>query len=211
MTRKLDLLQDCNDQRIPASQFKETFCNRCRNSQCVNAKWADSVWLQRMMTQEDKLIIRPNFAHPLDPKFEPIRGLHFREVTTEEIVLNSRDPWAGPGVHMATPDTATLKADAVDRAVAALGGKPVASTMDVVTTPDVVLEPPRVDPPNVEQPNVMAMNTPFNPNGVMLDGSDPVPQTGKKPIFAPEAIDPWAPPPPKPKIVPVGAKIKMGS
>lgn len=157
-----------------------------------------------MLTQEERLLLNPNFAHEKDPKFEHIRGLHFRSLSQDEIVLNARNPWAGPGVHLATPDMKTVRSDTVDLAIAALGGKSLGS--QPVSTPTIPLPLPVKTQSSPEvKPAGLAMNVPYVDAGVMLDGSHPSAK-GK----AVEEVDPWAPQPPKPKVVPVGAKIKMG-
>ena len=205
MTRNLDLLQECNDQKVPVADFKAAFCSRCRNTQCVNARGSESRWIQRIGTQEERLLIHPNFADDRDPRFDSIRGLHFRSLGQEEIVLNSRDPWAGPGVHMASPDTKTHRSDAVDQAVAALVGKPVLPTR-VESQPPPVLTPTPKPQPSTPVTSGLAMNVPFEESGVMLDGTPP--KSTEKSVSVVD--DPWAPPPPKPMVVPVGAKIRLG-
>lgn len=227
-TRKLDLLHDCNDQRIPVKDFKATFCNRCRNNQCVNSGWATSTWEGRISTQVERLF------NPLqdtgDSKFDPIRAMHFKEVV-EAIVLRRRaDPWSGPGVHLAepSPDTATSQTveDAVSRLAEARGKKANVSGIEVQQetpldqNPDpVVVSPvvvaPLVQPPRVvltEAPSVAVAtskvsrtNTEFPDEGVMIGGA-PV-QTGA-PQVGPTAVDPWETKK-KPNIVPRGAKIRM--
>ena len=53
-------------------------------------------------------------------------------------------------------------------------------------------------------------NIPAPSGGVMLDGTRPVPPAARPATPAPAAVDPWAPPPAKPKVVPVGGKVVLG-
>lgn len=221
-TRKLDLLHDCNDQRIPVKDFTAIFCNRCRNNQCVNSGWATSTWEGRINTQVERLF------NPLqdtgDSKFDPIRAMHFKEVV-EAIVLRRRaDPWSGPGVHLAepNPDTATSQTveDAVSRLAEARGKKANVAGIEVQQetpldqTPDPVVVAPVVQPPifvretpsvAVSTHKVSCTNTEFPDEGVMIGGA-PV-QTGASQAN-PTGVDPWETKK-KPNIVPRGAKIRM--
>jgi hypothetical protein len=62
-----DLYLQCNDQGLmSAEKFEETFCNQCKNRECVRAGWAFSNWDKRILTQEDRLLINPNIASKED-------------------------------------------------------------------------------------------------------------------------------------------------
>ena len=216
---KLDMLQECNDQHIPPKDFMQTFCVRCRNTQCVNAGWAGSSFEYRMATQVDRLLIHPNKALPDDPKYSPIRALHFLEVA-EAIVLQRReDPWAGPGVHLAEPPRKTATHPTVEEAVSKLAATKGRRPPTMVTVEEEAPMGPSPEPPpmqTVPAPVVPApvvvpvqpvvahpmVNTEFPEEGVMIGGGPP-PVGGPAPV-----VDPWAPKP-KPNIVPRGAKIKM--
>lgn len=215
-----DLLGECNSEHLPPAEFKNLFCQRCRNQSCGNAGWSGSVWTERMSTQVDRLLNNPIIADGADPKFTNVRALRFLEIAPP-LVINSRDPWEGPGkgvVHLAEPDQQVATALAVDAAVKALTGRevrapepapslPVAPPPVVVVTPPtplpIVVPPPRAAPAS---PPVRTINTEWAEEGVMIDGSPveaqrPVPQV---------AVDPWAPAAPPAKVVSAGARIKMG-
>ena len=215
-TMKRDLLHECNDQRIPAKDFTQTFCARCRNHDCVNAGWAGSVFEKRVSTQVERMLTNPIMARPEDSRFDPVRAMHFVEVA-EAIVLRRReDPWAGPGVFLAEPDpsivTLPTVEDAVTKLAEARGKKPPAVSISTEPEPEIPIEalpqpppPPAVTP--VLPPVVVsrpAANTDFPEDGVMIGGAPP--PTRQEPVSA----DPWAPKP-KHNIVPAGAKIRMGS
>lgn len=229
--RKLDLLPECNDQHIAPNEFKSTFCRMCRNNTCVNAQWAGSMWEQRVSTQVARLLTEPAFADERDGRFDHIRALNFIGVDAP-LVINSADPWQGPKDTTPAPikNPSTL---AVDAALAALGRKtPPASPIfvdtktlpvvkvDTPTLPRIEVQPrkpayqppdpqpptPRATPPAPQSPDLvgMAMNTEFPDGGVMIDGT-PVEATAPR---TPPAHDPWSPV--SGKVVPAGARIKMG-
>ena len=226
--RKLDLFQECNDQHVAAKDFMAAFCNRCKNPQCVHAGWSVSSWSERMATQVDRLLNYPLIADPKDPKWENIRKIHFME---PEPSLTLRDPWAGPEVHLARLENQRTTSDLVDHAVSVLTGNLnlVAKDVPRVTVPEPVISEPVVSNapttmqpvdtvPVTEKPVVsppktplvhMDMNTRFPDVGVMVGGGA-APGVLTKPQQSAQAIDPWAPKTVKGKLVPPGAKIKMG-
>lgn len=60
-----DLFNDCYSgvhQKMPPEQFKQAFCNVCQNSSCQNSKTGRSLWVTRIMTQEEVLLRNPKFA-----------------------------------------------------------------------------------------------------------------------------------------------------
>jgi hypothetical protein len=229
--QKLDLLRDCNDQQIPPREFMGIFCNRCRNASCVNAGWSGGKWVDRMVTQVDRLLSHPNFADPSADKFDPLRTLDFREVSEAVVIRTKADPWAGPQeVHLADPGVETSSNRIVEDAVRALSASRSgveAPPPRVEPIPDPTPPPPPPAPPVPERKNPShfrapepeptppprvpvterMVNTPFPQGGMMIDGSPP-------PTNAPSGVDPWAPPSSatnsKPIRVGVGAKVKMG-
>jgi len=236
--RKLDLLEDCNDQRIPPKEFMGIFCKRCRNSTCVNSGWSESRWQDRISTQVDRLLTNVLFADPNDPNYKDIRALPFKEVAAPIYVIGG-DPWAGPSVHFADPEKSTSQHAEVERAISALAetrGKapPRAVVASEPVSPEVLLGTPEAEPrpnPSPASPNASPKpeaaprpnpahfrntetrdsNTEFPAEGLMLDGSPPPPAPPPPSAGGPPPVDPWAAPTsPAPRRVPVGAKIKMG-
>lgn len=207
---KKDLLQECNDQRIPPKDFMQTFCVRCRNADCVNAGWADSLFDGRVATQVERLITNPTRARAEDSRFDPIRALRFLEVPAAIALRRGADPWAGPEVHLAEPDSQVSSSVAVEAAVAKLaeskGRLPtVVAVESEPALPSSVTVPSPPDPPapTPPRPPPVAVNTEFPEEGVMLGGGPP-------PTAPSPAVDPWAPKP-KVHVVPPGAKVRMGS
>jgi hypothetical protein len=221
---KPDLLNECNDQKVPPREFKEMFCKRCRNQTCANAGWSSSPFDERVRTQVDRLLINPFQARPEDTRFDPIRAMHFVEVAAAIAIARRADPWAGPGVHLAELNPETVKSQVVEEAVSKLAearGRgspaPTAVTVEVeeplvptepvtekAPEPPVVTRPaPAVKPLPVVNPRAPEMiNTSFPEEGMMIGGGPSSPKV-------PAEEDPWAP---KPKliVVPLGAKIRMG-
>lgn len=235
--QKLDLLRECNDQQLPPREFMGIFCNRCRNAACVNAGWSGGRWVDRMLTQVDRLLDHPQFADPNTEKFDPLRKLDFRELSEAIVLRTKADPWGGPEVHFADPDRETASNQIVEDAVRALAAsrgvapppepKPAPPPKVETSPPEpkperrnpayfqqdpapASVEPPREPPKPVPVPLAERMaNTPFPAEGVMIGGGPP-----PAPPSPVGATDPWAAPPSSPSNksvkVAVGSKIKMG-
>jgi hypothetical protein len=233
--QKLDLLAGCNDQHLPPREFMGIFCKRCRNAACVNAGWSGGLWVDRMATQVDRLLVNPNFADPRDSKFDPLRELNFREISEALVLRTKADPWGGPEVHLADPTEGTSANRSVEDAVRALSASRMGAAPPALieaapppTPAPVVPEPPpaRRNPsyfldeaapepvkpaapakPAPTPPDAHAVNTPFPEEGVMIGGP---PTT---PMRSGPAVDEWAPPvadPSKKALkVAVGARVKM--
>lgn len=60
MTKKSDLLYECNDQGKSSLEFESMFCNFCKNTRCVRAGWSKTSWEDRINTQVQRLILHPN-------------------------------------------------------------------------------------------------------------------------------------------------------
>jgi hypothetical protein len=207
---KRDLLQECNDQRIPPKDFTQTFCVRCRNAECVNAGWASSSFEERVLVQVDRLLRNPVRARPEDSRFDAVRAQHFKEVSQAIVLRRREDPWAGPGVFLSEPDPAVVVSPTVEGAVARLAearGK-VPPTVEVAP-PEPVIAPPAPPPVVVVAAPLSppaSVNTEFPEEGVMIGGAPPSPDPRSTESLS---ADPWAPKPKRNVVLP-GAKIKMG-
>lgn len=187
--QKLDLLRECNDQQIPPREFMGIFCNRCRNSACANAGWSGGKWVDRMLTQVDRLLDHPQFADPSTEKFDPLRKLDFRELNEALVLRTKADPWGGPEVHLADPSAETSSNRIVEDAVRALSASRSGVQPEVAQPPaPPVPEPPVAQPTAPEPPPVRR-----NPAYFKTDSP-------------PEAV---APPPPQPKMAPVPVAERM--
>lgn len=75
--------------------FRKQFCAVCRNPACTNSIIGQSRWQTRVDTQEEKLLVNPQFGDPNDPRFFEIAGQAFedrlREVMAIEIASQKND------------------------------------------------------------------------------------------------------------------------
>jgi len=71
-----DLLEECisdlGQHEKDYKAFQETFCARCRNSECIHAQKANDAFTQRVKTQVDRLFNPPEVASNKDPKYAQI-------------------------------------------------------------------------------------------------------------------------------------------
>ena len=81
---KKDLLGECNDQKISEVEFTSIFCKRCKNKTCDRAGWASSSWEERISTQADRFLNRPNIVSQSESsRWEGIVDLESLEATGE--------------------------------------------------------------------------------------------------------------------------------
>ncbi len=67
--------------------FRKSFCALCRNPACSNSLVAGSKWQHRMDTQEDRLLINPQFGDPTDPRFSDLLQQDFKDRVREVMAL----------------------------------------------------------------------------------------------------------------------------
>lgn len=146
---KRDLLKECNDQGLPAQDFENLFCQRCKNRSCERAKWATSTWDERISTQMDRLILNPNISLQGDSSrwenianFTPISGESLGEI------------WGAPVEKAETPPEETLE--------------------EILAEAE---EPPPSKPEESPIKAVAAFNTP--PQNIMIGGGAPPPAPTK--------------------------------
>ena len=140
MSRKVDYLEECNDQRISIVEFKQIFCNRCRNTDCVNAGWSGSIWKGRMDTQVQALLEDPKFADLSNPKYAQIREADFPSLLHKAMRLEISDRKADwepvPEIDISNgkdeiANTATTSTvDEAIKKMAAIQGKPAPDLPD---------------------------------------------------------------------------------
>jgi hypothetical protein len=81
------------------ADLRNTFCSVCRNGECGHAMLAGNTWEQRMMTQEDRLLLHPTFADLQDPRWAHIRELDFPSMFREAIraqLADHQGDWSIP-------------------------------------------------------------------------------------------------------------------
>lgn len=210
--------------------FREMVCLRCRQPGCDLAGWAGDRFARRVSEQPDRMFQAeqrdpslPRYAHLVDFKDMLHRAMQLE-------VADRRGDWEVPEIPIvdgrvdkASPATSTAVDNAV-RAMAHAQGREAPDLPDphaaadeafVTETADLmgqVVEPEEPTPPPEDPPDSKPMrqapqvsrpqmpNTQIPAGGLMVDGATTEPQ---------RAADPWAPPKPKPDVVPVGAKIRM--
>jgi hypothetical protein len=98
---KPDFFDECFDPKagMTSDQFGQTFCRVCLNPECQRSSVDGSAWAQRIATQEERLLIRPNFADPNDPQYRDITRLDFRSMFREALaveIADRRNDWSIP-------------------------------------------------------------------------------------------------------------------
>lgn len=229
-----------SQQLVSDQEFQQVFCVRCRNTGCQLAAWGNSTFDRRVSTQVERLFNAqqadprlPKYAKILAAEFTEMLEHAMRIETAAQ-----RNDWEVPEINITdgqVEQASSQATAAVEAAVAGLSclegvqtepspnqqaallldqlqGCPP-SEQEVEDNPAQPLEDPGTDPEETSDSPVMsrhpprvfvppkAANTPQQLGGVVVGGG---------PERPPEVVDPWAAPPPKPKIVPVGAKIRMG-
>ncbi len=89
-----DLWDDCyadlHRKQSPES-FKKTFCDNCLNPGCRNSKAAGTSWMNRILTQEERLLRNPLFADPNDPIFASFKDFDFKDLWSKALALEISD------------------------------------------------------------------------------------------------------------------------
>jgi hypothetical protein len=101
MIRK-DLTEQCLSEiggKNTESFLRNNFCSRCQNKECSVSEFSNSLWENRVRTQEYRFFENPNIADPDDPKFETIRKLEFTDLLDNALmreVVNKNNNWIIP-------------------------------------------------------------------------------------------------------------------
>jgi len=195
----------------------EMCCAKCRNGDCVNARWIESMWTSRMAQQVERYLENPQFADVSTPRYAQIAAMDFRDLFAkgqQMVEANKRGDWI-PEVAITdgrTEIAAKETTQAVERAVRSLVSPqdPPEEPVEPAEEPEGAQAPPEPPPkpeppprPAPAPPRVRPMNTPVPPGGYVL-GPDPGP-TPKR--VREKAPDPWAVPE---KRLPVGGTVRMG-
>lgn len=88
---KPDLLTSCNDQGMRVDEFRQTFCKHCRQPECSAAGWARDLFADRVSTQVERLLIRPNFAPDDALIYDPVRSKRFLPIAE---AVEVRSDWS---------------------------------------------------------------------------------------------------------------------
>jgi hypothetical protein len=229
-----DCISDLGRDKGSYQDFQETFCKRCRNIQCTHAQWSKDKFGDRVIKQPDRMF-HPHQADPKAPKYAHLAD--FASMMQEAIKLEIADrkgDWSVPEVPILDGRQETSKlvvTNSVDEAIQKLAQAKgqeiklpdpmvevtkefISETNEQMKQYEEKTEPessdrnttpasPSSTPPVIQTPQVpFARNTEVPKEGIMIGG-------GSAPVKVP-ALDPWAPPPPKGKVVPVGGKVVLG-
>lgn len=136
--------------------FRDKVCGVCRNFECVRSNPLNpekNPWLERILTQEERLLLNPSFADVRDPRFAQVRQVDFRSALQEAIsieVATAKGDWSVPTE--ADKQAYLAKIVAAGGTVPNLDPKPPARLIDEVRViPDgpgarTALPPPDLDP-----------------------------------------------------------------
>lgn len=102
MAKKHDLTAQCRADLgagLKVDDLRHRFCVICRQPKCGHAKFGDSEWLQRMLTQEERLLNNPRKAPPNDPLWEMVSKMNFEDMMRQAIrmeIADRRGDWQVP-------------------------------------------------------------------------------------------------------------------
>ena len=183
-----DLFVECNEGGLMSPpEFERTFCNQCKNRECVRAGWAFTQWDRRILTQADRLLVNPNIvAQSESSRWEGISDIvGFQEPQVIEV-------WGVPNNPSDTPPLIVSETDEEEDTIPAQPVEPP----EVVET--IESQPPQTQPQVYQNP----LNT--TPQEIII-GESPKPDHSK-PRPKRFQSDPWA----VTETLPVGGKFKMG-
>lgn len=88
-----DLWIDCFNPAMNMSpkDFGNTFCRVCKNVACERSAGSKAKWVARVTTQVDRLLTHPNFADPMDPRYQSIRAVDFPSAVRDAMRLEISD------------------------------------------------------------------------------------------------------------------------
>ncbi|MFA6235209.1 MAG: hypothetical protein WC824_13625 [Bacteroidota bacterium] len=201
-----DLFNECLSDLDPKDKnpqaFKETFCSRCRNAECVHARRATDTFIRRVQTQEDRFF-NPHVLTPTEnPKYAMLSDL---PSISEKVSSKIRSSWGPPGAPMPKDDEEENEKKPVFPTIEEPEVRGEGNTEEEFLEPEENLVSEQELGPRQHAPSLLIKpgNTSVPAGGIILPGVSKTPPKSRP-------VDPWAPPPPKPKLVEPGATIKMG-
>lgn len=94
-----DLWNQCYDGKLPPERFTQMFCRVCRNPECKRSTTHQGRWVDRMMTQVERLLESPLYSDPNDQRFTHIRKLDFTDMLREAVrleIVDKKGDWEPP-------------------------------------------------------------------------------------------------------------------
>ena len=213
MAEKRDWLGTCNDKGVPLEDFQLQFCARCLQPECTRSQHGRSQFDARVADWEDRLFKHVPRMDEADPRFQQIQAKRFLGIDTsgparvqswvDPLKLEEPAPKPElppePAMVETQPEYEVPEAKQVEARVMA----------DLEEQEPVPPEPAKVPEAPVRRPVSPPMNTPNQPRQMV--GGKKVDEQPTVPVS-----DPWkAPTPAKApdgtKVVPPGAKIRLGN
>lgn len=192
MTQRADLLGECIPQGMPHDAFKEAWCNRCLNQDCVRSAVGKSRFETRIQDWEEKLFKNPPVMAPNDPLYVNIVGKKFITIDPGRMP-EIRSAWVDPE-DLAEPSPAPETPPAPQAALE-VAPPPVVEAREP--------SPSKIKPSPQSTLALVGVNAP-DQSGKILPAPSGAPTTKADPWAAPE------PPDPSDVVVQPGARIKMG-
>jgi len=207
-----DLLQECDEKKVPLQEILQGWCPRCVNPGCTRSQWGKSKFEDRVIHWEERLFLNPAKLDPSDPRFSLISAKNFLTIAPGTPGAPTSE-WVDPR-HTRT-EPLMVQVPAIVQPVPAPYTPPVvveapkaAPEVVVVTPTEVPAIVAPVTPAVVQKAPIASpvlQNTTVKPQQ-MIDGGPRSSQTS--------VLDPWAPKPSLSnsgeRIVEPGAKIKLG-
>lgn len=215
--KKLDLIGECNDQKLPLEDFRMSFCNRCLQQECTRSQAGLSRFDARVSSWEERLFHAPQLPKQ-DPRYAAIIAKKFLALPVGSIpgvrlseTSGRTQEWVDP----ATLDDASLPPQIfaepppvpeikVDFPAAEPEPPRVPETPKVFVTPPLEDQGNDLKPPQ-NSPNLLGKNTPYG---------GPMTLANPEGASKPSGKDPWAVPSPRQesgaRVVNPGTRIKIG-
>jgi hypothetical protein len=208
-----DFMQGCMEdlKTRDVRGFQDTFCQRCKNPECVHAKWSKDKFSHRVAQQVDRLLHAPTVQQSDMPKYAQIAD--FLDASREALRLelsSRRNDWTVPeenptilvplGLHRPPEPDPEAVLMAETKAIAEAERPPP------VVADEIPLPPPAPVNPATTPSTPVGNVPPPPPEGVMVGGGPPPPPRTVKP---PDPVDTWEIKPTVQKVQ-KGARIQLG-
>ena len=199
------------DTPVSPGDFRELFCSKCKNTDCVNRQSGDPLSF-RVATQFERLT-NPQQADPNLPKYAQIVLKEWQDMTREALRLeisDRRGDWEVPdiditdGVSQVAPPGSTTVVDNAVRNLAKAQGKEVPHLPEIPSNEDdfskaavdllgeIEDAEPEPETPKEPAPQHPKKNPAFRP-AARGNAEDQSGMVGGGPIPPPEKpVDPWA-------------------
>jgi hypothetical protein len=196
---KIDCLKECNDQGVPLEDFRLAFCARCYQEECTRSQQGKSLFEARVSTWEDRLFNNVPRMDPNDPRYAILNAKRF--LTIDVGRTPELQSWIDP-LEVKEPEPVLVVPAEPKPELKAL--EPEVNAPDLA--PVVISE--KIASPKIPNQVQTLMNTAV-PSGQMIGKKQ---QNASAPVYR----DPWASSSTTPsadttKVVPRGAKIRLGS